>query len=96
MAMHHHVRHLRLVTVDGTQIARVPRRPRGWNVRRDRETRIAIIREHMGYISQSLGRLNTLVSEIEASCGIAALDYTPWPRPDALNPNPPTPPELIS
>ncbi len=96
MAMLRRAHHLRLVAVDGEQIAPVPRRPHGWNVRRDREIRIAVIREHMGYISQSLGRLTTLVGELEASCGIPALDFTPWPRPDALNPNPPTPPDLIS
>ncbi len=91
MAMLRRAPHLRLIAVDGEQIAPVPRRPRGWNVRRDREIRIAVIREHMGYISQSLGRLTTLVGELEASCGIPALDFTPWPRPDALNPDPPSP-----
>jgi hypothetical protein len=83
--------HLRLVAVDGEQIAPAPRRPRGWNVRRDREIRIAVIREHLGHITHSLKRLNTLVGELEASCGIPPLDFTPWPHPDALKFDPPSP-----
>jgi hypothetical protein len=90
-----HAPHLCLVAVDGTQIAPAPRRPHGWNVRRKRETRIAIIYEHLADITHSLKRLNTLVGELEASCGISlGPDGTTWPRPDALNPDPPAPPDF--
>ena len=87
MAMLRRASHLRLVAVDGVQVAPAPRRPRGWNVRRDREIRIAVIREHLGHITHSLNRLNTLVGELETSCGITLGDCTPWPRPNALRPD---------
>lgn len=79
MAMSRRASYLRLVAVDGAQIARTPRRPRGWNVRREREIRIAIVKEHLGHITNSLQRLNTLVGELETSCGITLGDCTPWP-----------------
>lgn len=66
--------HLRLVAVDGAQIAPAPRRPRGWNVRRERETRLAIIKEHLGHITHSLNRLKTLTNELETSLGISLPD----------------------
>jgi hypothetical protein len=63
--------HLRLVAIDGAQIAPAPRRPRGWNVRRERETQLAIIREHLGRIAHSMDRIQTLAGELEASLGIS-------------------------
>ncbi|UVF22279.1 hypothetical protein HPT29_026735 (plasmid) [Microvirga terrae] len=77
--------HLRLVAVDGTQVAPAPRRPRGWNVRREREIRLCIIKEHLGHVTHSLNRLKTLADELEESLGISIPDFTPWPRPDALS-----------
>jgi hypothetical protein len=79
---------LRLVAVDGAQVAPAPRRPRGWNVRREREIRLAIIKEHLGHITHSLGRLKTLTNELESSLGISLGDEFVWPSPDALS-NPP-------
>lgn len=84
--------HLRLVAVDGRQIAPAPkRRIRAKAIRQEREIRLAIIKEHLGHITHSLGRLQTLTDELSASLGIAVPDEFVWPRPDALNPNP-TPP----
>ncbi|WP_262299718.1 hypothetical protein [Microvirga sesbaniae] len=80
--------HLRLVAVDGTQVAPAPRRPRGWNVRREREIRLVIIKEHLGHVTHSLKRLKTLMEELETSLGLSLPDDFVWPRPDALNPNP--------
>jgi hypothetical protein len=77
--------HLRLVAVDGAQVAPAPRRPRGWNVRRDREIRLAIIKEHIGHITHSLNRLKTLTNELEDSLGISLPDDFVWSRPDALS-----------
>ena len=77
--------HLRLVAVDGSQVAPAPRRPRGWNVRREREIRLCIIKEHLGHLTHSLDRLKTLADELEASLGLSLPDCTPWPRPDALS-----------
>jgi hypothetical protein len=76
--------HLRLVAIDGAQVAPAPRRPRGWNVRREREIRLAIIKEHLGHVTHSLERLKTLTDELEASLGISLGDCSPWPRRDAL------------
>lgn len=77
--------HLRLVAVDGTQVAPAPRRPRGWNVRREREIRLAIIKEHLGHLTHSLARLKTLTGELESSLGISLPDDIAWPIPDALS-----------
>ena len=77
--------HLRLVAIDGAQVAPAPRRPRGWNVRREREIRLAIIKEHLGHLTHSLDRLKTLTDELEASFGISLGDCTPWPHRDALS-----------
>ncbi|WP_150117719.1 hypothetical protein [Microvirga vignae] len=83
--------HLRLVAVDGTQIAPAPRRPRGWNVRREREIRPCIIKEHRGHITHSLDRLKTLANELESSLGISLGDEFVWSRRDTLNPRPDMP-----
>jgi hypothetical protein len=77
--------HLRLVAVDGAQVAPAPRRPRGWNVRREREIRLAIIKEHLGHLTHSLARLKTLTNELESSLGISLGDEFVWPRSDALS-----------
>ncbi|PVE20578.1 hypothetical protein DC522_31475 [Microvirga sp. KLBC 81] len=74
--------HLRLVVIDGSQVAPAPRRPRGWNVRREREEKLAIIREHLGHITHSMSRIQTLAGELEASLGISLPDFTPYPLPD--------------
>ena len=66
---------------------RLPR-PRGWNVRRECETRLAIIKEHLGHITHSLNRLKTLTNELEDSLGISLPDDFVWPRPDALSGSP--------
>jgi len=86
-----HRPHLRLVAIDGTQVAPAPRRPRGWNVRREREIRLAIIKEHLSHITHSLARLKTLTGELESSLGISLGDEFAWPHPDALNPQPDLP-----
>jgi hypothetical protein len=83
--------HLRLVAIDGSQIAPAPRRPRGWNVRREREIRLSIIKEHLAHISHSMDRIKTLTGELESSLGISLGDEFAWPRPDALNPRPDLP-----
>ena len=90
------VHHLRLVTVDGTQIAPVLRPARGgWKVRQDRETTLAIIHEHLGHLAHemadathalahialSVNRIRTLAKELEASFGISILDFRPHPQP---------------
>ncbi len=98
MATTHRARFLRLVTVDGAQIAPVPRLPRGWRVRQEREETLAIIHEHLGHLThsmvdltQSLGfmtrrvnRLKTLTKEMEASVGVSIPDFDPLPLPDHL------------
>lgn len=80
--------HLRLVAIDGTQVAPAPRRPSGWNVRREREVRLCIIKEHLGHLTHSLDRLKTLTGELEASLGISIPDFEPWTRTDALSGSP--------
>jgi hypothetical protein len=70
--------HLRLVAVDGAQIAPAPRcRVRDAARREEREIMMAIIREHLGHITHSVGRIQAL--------GISLPDCTPWPRRDALS-----------
>jgi hypothetical protein len=77
--------HLRLVAIDGAQVAPAPRRPRGWNVCREREIRLAIIKEHLGHVTHSLNRLKTMTEELESSLGISLPDNVVWSRPDALS-----------
>jgi hypothetical protein len=55
MATNRRASHLRLVTVDGTQIAPAPRIARGgWKVRQDREITLAIIHEHLGHLTHEM------------------------------------------
>ncbi len=92
MATTRRARHLCLVAVDGAQVAPAPRRrSRDLSKRWEREIRLCVIKEHLGHITHSLLRLSTLVGELEVSCGISVGDCTPWPLPDALNPDPPSP-----
>jgi chromosome segregation ATPase len=96
MATNRRALHLRLVTVDGTQIAPAPRIARGgWKVRQDREITLAIIHEHLGHlthemadathslahIAMSVNRIQTLTRELEASLGISIPDFTPHQLP---------------
>jgi hypothetical protein len=70
--------HLRLVAVDGAQIAPAPRcRVRDAARREEREIMMAIIREHLGHITHFVGRIQAL--------GISLPGCTPWPRRDALS-----------
>jgi hypothetical protein len=46
---------------------------------------MAIIREHLGHITHSVGGLQALAGELEANLGISLPDCTPWPRRDALS-----------
>ena len=78
--------HLRLVAVDGAQVAPAPRRRvRDAARREEREIMLAIIREHLGHITHSVNRIQSLAQELEESLGISLPDCTPWPRPDALS-----------
>ena len=78
--------HLRLVAVDGAQIAPAPRcRVRDAARREEREIMMAIIREHLGHITHSVGRIQALAGELETNLGISLPDCTPWPRRDALS-----------
>ena len=43
---------------------------------------LAIIKEHLGHITHSVSRIQTLASELEASLGISLPEYTPYPLPD--------------
>lgn len=81
-----HPSHLRLVTVDGSQVAPAPRRRVRDAARREEcEIMMAIIREHLGHITHSVGRIQALAGELEANLGISLPDCTPWPRRDALS-----------
>ena len=83
--------HLRLIAIDGAQVAPAPRRPRGWNVRREREIRLAIIKEHLSHVTHSLNRLKAMTDELESSLGLSLPEEFAWPHPDALNPRPDLP-----
>jgi hypothetical protein len=78
--------HLRLVSVDGQQVAPAPkRRVRAKAIRQEREIRLCIIKEHLGHLAHSLARLKILTDEMEADLGLTLPDCTHWPRPDALS-----------
>jgi hypothetical protein len=75
--------HLRLVAVDGAQIAPAPRRRvRDAARREEREIMLAIIREHLGHLTHSVGRIQALAGELEVSLGISLPEFTPHPLPD--------------
>ncbi len=96
MATTPRARFLRLVTVDGAQVAPVPRPAReDWEVHEDREIILAIIHEHLGHLTHelagatpslahialSVNRIKTLAKELEASLGISIPDFTPHQLP---------------
>ena len=75
--------HLRLVAVDGAQIAPAPRRRiRDAARREEREIMLAIIKEHLGHLTHSVSRIQALAGELEASLGISLPEFTPHPLPD--------------
>jgi hypothetical protein len=77
------VPHLRLVVVDGAQIAPAPRRRvRDATRREERGIMLAIIKEHLGHLTHSVSRIQALASELEASLGISLPELTPHPLPD--------------
>jgi len=81
--------HLRLVAVDGAQIAPAPRRRvRDAARREEREIMLAIIKEHLGHITHSMSRIQFLAKELAESLGISLPDCTPWPRQDTLSRSP--------
>jgi hypothetical protein len=83
--------HLRLVAVDGAQIAPAPRRRvRDAARREEREIMLLIIKEHLGHLTHSVSRIQSLAKELEESLGISLPEFTPYPlrdrprgRPDA-------------
>ncbi len=80
--------HLRLVAVDGAQIAPAPRRRvRDAARREEREIVLAIIKEHLGHITHSMGRIQSLAKELEESLGISLPEFTPHPRPEMSRPD---------
>jgi hypothetical protein len=72
--------HLRLVAVDGSQVAAAPRRRVRDAVRREeREIMLAIIKEHPGHLTHSVSRIQSLAKEREESLGISLPEVTPHP-----------------
>jgi hypothetical protein len=75
--------HLRLVAVDGAQVAPAPRRRVRDAVRREeREIMLAVIKEHLGHLTHSVSRIQSLAKEREESLGISLPEITPHPLPD--------------
>jgi hypothetical protein len=75
--------HLRLVAIDGLQVAPAPKRlARAKAIRQEREIQLATIKEHLGHLTHSLDRLRTLTGELETSLGIALPEFVPHPFPD--------------
>jgi hypothetical protein len=83
--------HVRLVAVDGEQVAPAPRhRVRDAARREEREIMLLIIKEHLGHLTHSVSRIQSLAKELEGSLGISLPEFTPPPlsdlprgRPDA-------------
>jgi hypothetical protein len=77
------INYLRVVTVDGEQIAPAPRRrSRGAAHRKEREVLLAIIAEHLGHVEYSVNRIRTLTKELEVNLGISLPPIPIVPRPD--------------
>ena len=75
--------HLRLVAVDGAQIAPAPRRRvRDAARREEREIMLAIIKEPLGHLTHSVSRIQALAGELEASLGISLPEFTLHPLPE--------------
>jgi hypothetical protein len=43
---------------------------------------LAIIKEHLGHLTHSVGRIQSLAKELEESLGISLPEFTPHPLPD--------------
>jgi hypothetical protein len=90
---------LRLVAVNGAQIAPVDAasapKPRICDeaTREDREIMLAIIKEHLGHITHSMGRIQYLTKELEESLGISLPEYMPHSLPE--RPGPTSPPDPL-
>ena len=81
MATNRRASHLRLVAVEGAQIAPPPRpRNRDAELGQEWEVTLAIIREHMDHIRHLVDRLRSLSRESELSGNIS------MPTPDFPNP----------
>jgi hypothetical protein len=80
--------HLRLVAVDGSQVAAAPRRRVRDAVRREeREIMLAIIKEHPGHLTHSVSRIQSLGQGARGEpwhlpAGSHASPFTDLPRPD--------------
>ncbi|PVE26450.1 hypothetical protein DC522_01415 [Microvirga sp. KLBC 81] len=73
--------HLRLVTVNGRQIAPIPKRLiRARAIRREREIILTLIREQLHFLAHSVSRMQTLASDLEGSLGIALPNFTDLPN----------------
>jgi hypothetical protein len=48
---------------------------------------LAIIKEHLGHITHSMGRIQSLAKELEESLGISLPEFIPHPLPDLPRPD---------
>jgi hypothetical protein len=72
--------HLRLVAVEGRQIAPVPKRlVRARAIRQEREIMLTLMREQLHFLAHSVSRMQTLTSDLEGSLGIALPNFTDLP-----------------
>jgi len=75
--------HLRLVAVDGSQVAPAPRRRvRDAARHEEREIMLLIIKEHLGHLTHSVCRIQAMAKELEESLGISLPEFMPHPLPD--------------
>jgi hypothetical protein len=75
--------HLRLVAVDGAQIAPTPRcRVRDAAHREEREITLLTIKEYLGNLTHSVSRILALVKELKECRGVSPPDFTPHPLSD--------------
>jgi|UPI0004B47C61 hypothetical protein len=80
--------HLRLVAIDGAQIAPAPRRRvRDAARRAEHEIMLLIIKEHLGHLTHSVSRIQALAKELEESLGISLPEFMPHPLPDLPRPD---------